>query len=111
MFRSRCCGTRLDGDDAAGFVVERLAWVIPVQLEQLGVGFVAERFATHSAEVKMEAVQKEVNFDPGLCGLWTHSRSRTQDESCVVHLAVGFVLKGRKGSLNSLSLSFNDTIR
>lgn len=61
-------------------MVIRFAWIVLVQQVQLWVGLIAEVLAPHAAEVKMEAVQQEVNFDPGPPGLWTHSRSGTQDE-------------------------------
>lgn len=92
-------------------MVVRLALVIPVQRKQPWVGLISEGFATHGAEVKMEAVQKEVNFDPGHRGLWTHSGSRTHDESGVYHFAAGFMLSGRKGSFNAKSVTSILTLR
>lgn len=77
----------LHRDDAARFVVVRFAGVILVQWVELRVGLVAEGFIPHCTEVKMEAVQQELNFDPGPPGLWTHRRSRTQDEGGTVHCA------------------------
>lgn len=59
----------LDGDNAARFVVVWFAGVVPVQWVELRVGLITEGFTPHSAEVKMEAVHQEVNFDPGPPGL------------------------------------------
>lgn len=69
------------------------AGVVLVQWVKLWVGLIAESFIPHSAEVKMEAVQQEVNFDPRPPGLWTHSRGRTQDERGAVHCAARLVLE------------------
>lgn len=80
-------GSHLNRDDAARFMVVRLAQVVLVQLVELWVGLVAERFVTHGAEVEVEAVQQEVNFNSCSSGLWAHSRSRTQDEEGAVHRA------------------------
>lgn len=73
-------------------MVVRLAGVVLVQLVELGVGLVAEGLAAHSAEVEVEAVQQEVDFNPRPSGLRTHSRRRTQDEEGAVHRAAGLVL-------------------
>lgn len=86
-------GTHLDGDDAARFVVVRFAGVVPVQRVELRVGLIAEGFTPHRAEVEMEAVHQEVNFDPGPPGLWTHRRSGTWDEGGAVHYAARLVLE------------------
>lgn len=74
---SEVTGAHLNRDDAARLVVVRLAGVVLVQRVELRVGLIAEGFAPHSAEVKMEAVQQEMNFDPGPPGLWTHCWSGT----------------------------------
>lgn len=76
-------------------MVVRRAGVVLVQQVELRVGLVAEGFAPHGAEVKMEAVQQEVDFDPGPPGLWTHGRSGTQDEGGAVDCAAGLVLEQR----------------
>lgn len=88
--------TNLDRDDAAGLVVVRLARVVPVQRVEPRVGLIAEGFAPHRAEVKVEAVHQEVNFDPGPPGLWTHRRGGARDEGGTVDHAARLIL-GRRG--------------
>lgn len=88
-------GTHLHGDDAARFVVVRFAGVVPVQRVELRVGLIAEGFAPHCAEVKMEAVHQEVNFDPCSPGLWTHRWSGTYDEGGAVDGTARLILEGR----------------
>lgn len=72
----------------------RFAGVVLVQRVELWVLLIAEGFIPHGAEVKMEAVQQEMNFNPSPPGLWTHRRSRTQDEGGAVHCAARLVLEG-----------------
>lgn len=79
-------------DDAARFVVVRFVGVILVQWVELRVGLVAESFVPHRAEVKMEAVQQEVNFDPSSPGLRTDRWGRTQDEGGAVDCAARLIL-------------------
>lgn len=98
-FGSGLFGSDLDRDDAAGFVVVRFAGVVLVQRVELRVGLVAEGFVPHGAKVKVEAVQQEVNFDPGPPGLWTHRRSRTRDEGGAVHRAARLVLEESTGTM------------
>lgn len=92
--------THLDRDNAARFVVVRFAGVVPVQWVELRVGLITEGFTPHSAEVKMEAVHQEVNFDPGPPGLWTHCRSGTWDEGGAVHCAPRLILDESKEQWN-----------
>ena len=75
----------------------RFAGVILIQRVKLWVGLVAEGFISHSVEVKMEAVQQEMNFDPGSPGLCTHCRRWTQDEGGAVHCAARLILEESKG--------------
>ena len=91
--------THLNRDDAAWFVVVRLARVVPVQLVELWVEFIAKGFLSHRAEVKMETVQQEVDFHPGPSGLWPHSRGRTQHERGAVDCAARFELTERTGTV------------
>lgn len=88
-------GTHLHRDDAARFVVVRFAGVVPVQRVELRVGLIAEGFTPHCAEVKMEAVHQEVNFDPCSPGLWTHRWSGTYDEGGAVDCTARLILEGR----------------
>lgn len=69
--------------------------VILVQWVKLWVGLIAEGFIPHSGEVKMEAVQQEVNFDPRPSGLRTHRWCWAQDERGAVHFAARLVLEER----------------
>lgn len=91
--------THLNRDDAARFMVVRFAGVILVQRVELWVRLIAEGFIPHGAEVKMEAVQQEINFDPGPPRLWTHRRSQTQNEGRAVHCAVRLVLEESTGTM------------
>lgn len=86
----------LHGDDAARLVVVRLAGVVLAQQVEPRVGLVAEGLAPDGAEVKMEAVQQELDFDPGPPGLWAHGRSWTQDEGGAVHRAARLILEEKK---------------
>lgn len=80
------------------------AGVVLVQLVELRVGLVAEGFTPHGAEVKMEAVQQEMNLDPGSPGLWTYRRGRTRDEGGAVHCAARLVLGGKQSILEKYQL-------
>lgn len=91
--------THLNRDDAAGFVMVRLAGIIPVQLVERGVELIPKGFLTHGVEVKMKAVQQEVNFDPCINGLWAHGRGRAQDEGGAVHRAARLVLEESTGEV------------
>lgn len=75
-------------------MVVRFAAVVLVQRVEPRVGLVAEGLGSHGAEVKVEAVQEEVNFDPGPPGLRAHGWSRAQDEGGAVHSAASLVLQG-----------------
>lgn len=86
----------LHGDDAARFMVVWLVGVVLVQRVQLWVGLVAEGLVSHSAEVKMEAVQEKINSDLGPSGLCSHSRGRTQDEGRAVDYAASLKLEKSK---------------
>lgn len=61
-------GPHLDRNDAARFVVIWLAGVVAVQQVKFRVRLIAKGFIPHCAEVKMEAVHQEVNFNPGPSG-------------------------------------------
>lgn len=91
--------THLDRDDAAGFVMVRLAGIIPVQLVERGVELIPKGFLTHGVEVKMKAVQQEVNFDPCINGLRAHGWGRAQDEGGAVHRAARLVLEESTGEV------------
>ncbi|TNN36379.1 hypothetical protein EYF80_053463 [Liparis tanakae] len=93
--KGRRAGVRRDSHDAAGLVVVRLAAVVVVQRVEPRVGLVAEGLGPHGAEVEVEAVQEEVNFDPGPPGLRAHGGSRAQDEGGAVHGAASLVLQGK----------------
>lgn len=96
--------THLDGDDAAGFVMVGFARIIPVQLVERGVELIPEGFLTHGAEVKVKAVQQKVNFNPGINGLWTHGRGRTQDEGGAIHRAERLMLEESAGVVTKWEL-------
>lgn len=72
----------------------RFAGLVLVQRVQLWVGLIAKGLTGHGGEVKMEAVQQEVDFDPGPPGLWTHGRRGTGEQRGAVHRAEGLVLRG-----------------
>lgn len=80
-------------------MVVGFAGVNLVQWVEHRVGLIAESCISHSAEVKMEAVQQELNFDSGPPGLWTHRWGRTQDQGGAVHFAARFVLEPVKERL------------
>lgn len=85
--------SHLHRDDAARFVVVRFVGVILVQWVELGVGLVAESFIPSRPEVETEAVQQEVDFDPGSPGLRTDRWGRTQDEGGAVDRAARLILE------------------
>ena len=95
-YTAHSIATHLHRDDAAGFVVVRLAGLVLVQRVEHRVGLVAEGFSGHGTEVKLEAVQQEVNFDPGPRGLWTHRRGRAQDQGGAAHRAARLVLQPKE---------------
>lgn len=75
----------------------RFALVVLVERVELRVGLIAERSVAYSAEVKMEAVQQEVNLHPGSLSLRPHGGGRAQDEGGAVHCAARFVLQTTNG--------------